>query len=139
MPWVFNPFTGKLDWTVAAGTGSARLDTAQSFTAAQRGAIVALTDAATVAADFALGNFFAVTLGGNRTLGNPTNQVAGQSGAIFITQDATGSRTLAYAGNWKFPGGTAPSLSTAANAVDRLDYVVQSSGFIHANLARDIK
>lgn len=112
---------------------------ANTWSKAQRGAIVTLTDGATVAMNMDDANNFAVTLAGNRTLGNPTNQVAGQGGSIFITQDATGSRTLAYASNWKFPGGTAPILSTAANTVDRLDYIVRSNGVIHATLTRDIK
>ena len=110
---------------------TAKTDVVQSFTAAQRASITGLTDGATITPDFAVANNYSVTLAGNRTLGNPSNQVAGQSGSIFITQDATGSRTLAYASNWDFAGGTAPVLSTAANAVDRLDYIVRASGSIH--------
>jgi hypothetical protein len=117
----------------------ASLSLVNVFTAAVRGSIVALTDAATVAVDAALGNYFSVTLGGNRTLGNPSNLVAGQGGSIIITQDGTGSRTLAYSSNWKFAGGTAPVLTTTAAAVDRLDYLVVSSSLIHAALTKDIK
>lgn len=78
---------------------------------------VALTDAATVAVDASTSDVFTVTLAGNRTLGNPTNLAPGQELFISVTQDATGSRTLAYANNWTFDGG-APTLTTAANAVD---------------------
>jgi len=73
-----------------------------------------------------------VTLGGNRTLANPTGLVAGQSGSIFIVQDGTGSRTLAYGSYWDFAAGVAPTLTTAANAVDRIDYIVRSTTSIHA-------
>ena len=59
---------------------------------AQRGTVVALTDAATIAVDLSLANNFSVTLAGNRTLGAPTNTTAGQSGVIVVTQDSTGSR-----------------------------------------------
>jgi hypothetical protein len=111
---------------------TAKVDVAQTFTAGQRGEVTTLTDAATVAVDFADSNNFVVTLGGNRTLGNPTNQVAGQSGSIFVAQDGTGSRTLAYSSDWEFTGGTAPTLSTAASAVDRIDYIVRASASIHA-------
>jgi hypothetical protein len=111
---------------------TAKTDVAQSFTAAQRGEITTLTDAATIAVDFADSNNFSVTLGGGRTLDNPTNQVAGQSGSLFVVQDGTGSRTLAYSSDWEFAGGTAPTLSTAASAVDRIDYIVRASGNIHA-------
>lgn len=117
--------------TLTVGSLVARTDTAQSFSAAQRGAISALTDGATITPDFAVANNFSVTLGGNRTLANPSNLTAGQSGSIFISQDGTGSRTLAYGSQYDFIGGTAPTLSTAASAVDRIDYVVRTSTSIH--------
>lgn len=119
-----------------AGTDYAGIDTAQTFTKGQRGEITALTDGATITPDFADSNNFSVTLGGNRTLANPTNLVAGQSGSIFITQDGTGSRTLAYGSYWDFAGGTAPVLSTAASSVDRLDYIVRTTTSIHAVLTK---
>lgn len=123
--------TGTLGWSSYAG-----LDTAQTFTKGQRAEVTALTDAATISVDFSDSNNFSVTLGGNRTLGNPTNQVAGQSGSLFITQDGTGSRTLAYSSDWEFAGGTAPTLSTTASATDRIDYIVRASGSIHAVLTK---
>jgi len=109
---------------LAIGTDVAGLATAQSFTAAQRGTFVLLTDGATITPDFALGNMFRVQLGGNRTLANPTNLVEGQSGSIDIYQDNTGSRTLAYQWGWDFIGGTAPTLSIAARSRDKLVYQV---------------
>ena len=101
-------------------------------------AIDTLTDASTIAVDMSVGNNFSVTLGGNRTLGNPTNLTAGQSGIIFITQDGTGSRTLAYSSYWDFPSQTAPTLTTTANAVDVLVYTVRSSTSIAAQLLTNI-
>jgi hypothetical protein len=120
-------------------TEAAKLASVQSFTAAQRGSIVALTDGATITPDFATGNNFSVTLAGNRTLANPTNLTAGQSGVIVVTQDATGGRTLAFGSNWKFPGGTAPTLTTTADAVDVIAYYVESSSRITARLVGDVK
>jgi hypothetical protein len=90
-----------------------------------------LTDAATITPNFAANCNFTVTLGGNRTIANPTNLTAGQSGSIFIVQDGTGSRTLAWGSYWDFAGGTAPTLSTAGGSVDRVDYIVRSSTSIH--------
>ena len=118
---------------------TAKTDVAQTFTAAQRGSITALTDGATITADLAVANNFSVTLGGNRTLANPSNQTAGQSGTIVVTQDGTGSRTLAYGSNWKFPGGTAPTLTTAASSVDVIAYYVESATRITARLISDVK
>ena len=110
---------------------TAKTDTAQTFTAAQRGTIGTLTDGATITPDFATANNFTVTLAGNRTIANPTNLTAGQSGSIFIVQDGTGSRTAAWGSYWDFAAGTAPTLTTTAAAVDRVDYVVRSATSIH--------
>ena len=96
----------------------ALLAQANVFTKAQAVTPVALTDAATIATDASLSNTFTVTLGGNRTLGNPANMT---NGAIYnwrVRQDGTGSRTLAYGSKFKWPGGTAPTLTTTANATD---------------------
>jgi len=90
---------------------------------------VALTDAATIAVDMSAFLNAAVTLGGNRTLGNPTNPKVGQTGYIRLIQDATGSRTLAFGSAWKRQGG-APTLSTAAGAVDVLVYEVISASYV---------
>ena len=123
----------------AYNAATAVTNAAQSFTAAQRGSISALTDGATITPNFALANNFSVTLGGNRTLANPSNLTAGQSGVIVITQDGTGSRTLAYGSQWKFSNGTAPTLTTTASAVDVLAYYVESSTRITARLIGDVK
>jgi hypothetical protein len=94
--------------------------------------VVSLTDATSITSDFDVGQNFALTLADNRTLAAPTNLDSGQVGSIFITQDGTGSRTLAFASVWKFPGGTAPTLSTTAGAVDRIDYIVFSGTAVQA-------
>ena len=83
-----------------------------------------LTDAATIAIDASLGNYFTVTLGGNRTLGAPSNPIDGMHIVIDVIQDGTGSRTLGYNAVCKF--GTSygsPTLTTTAGATDRLEFV----------------
>jgi len=114
------------------GTGDASVGTANTWTAGQRGEVTALTDGATITIDMADSNNFSVTLGGNRTFANPSNDTAGQSGSIFITQDGTGSGTASWNSDWDFAGGTAPTLTTTAAAVDRVDYVILDSSNIHA-------
>lgn len=98
---------------------------------------VTLTDGATITPDFDTGLNFKVTLGGNRTLANPSNTKDGQSGFIRVTQDGTGSRTFAYGSNWRFPGGAAAGgvLSTAASSVDIIGYAVED-GLIYASLQK---
>ena len=102
------------------------------------GEIDALTSASTITPDFAASNNFSVTLGTNATLANPSNLTAGQSGVIAITQDSTGSRTLAYGSKFKFAGGTAPTLTTTASAVDILTYYVESTSRITAQVLLDV-
>lgn len=99
---------------------SARLSGGNTFTGAQTVPFVALSDGASIATDASLGNHFSVTLGGNRTLANPTNM---RDGGIYnwrVKQDGTGSRTLAYGSKFKWPSGTAPTLSTTAGYIDRI-------------------
>ena len=93
--------------------------------------IATLTDGATITPDFGANQNFTVTLAGNRTLANPSNMVVGQTGSIFIIQDGTGSRTLSFGSYYDFAGGTAPTLTTTAAAVDRIDYVVRTATSIH--------
>ena len=90
-----------------------------------------LTSASTVTPDFAASCNFTLTLGHNVTLANPSNLTAGQSGSIFLVQDGTGSRTITFGNQYDFAGGTAPTLSTAASSVDRLDYFVRTASSIH--------
>ena len=118
---------------VRTGTDDAKFVTTKSIYDAA--APVALTDAATVAVDLATGINFTLTLGGNRTLGAPSNAKPGASGVIIVKQDATGSRTLAYNTAWKFFGGS-PTLSTAANAVDMISYFVETSGILRCGIAK---
>jgi hypothetical protein len=101
--------------------------------------VVSLTDGTSIAISFNDGQNFAVQLAGNRTLESPTNCVSGQVGSIFIIQDGTGGRTLSYGANWKFAAGTAPTLSTAASAVDRVDYIVYTSTAVQAIATLDVK
>jgi len=98
----------------------AALTGGNAFTGAQSVAFEPLTDGVTINTNAGLSNHFRVTLGGNRTLANPTNL---RDGGIYnwrIKQDGTGARTLAYGSKFKWPGGIVPALTTTASAVDRI-------------------
>lgn len=128
-----------LDETTAAqfqaNTADKALSTDQVWSAAST---VTLTDAATIAVDMSTFINAKVTLGGNRTLGQPSNAKVGQSGLIEIIQDGTGSRTLAYHADWLFAGGADPTLSTAAGARDLLFFQVLNDGKIYATLIKAV-
>ena len=132
-------FTKTSGGTVVEISG-VKADEVNAFTAGQSGTVVTLTETTTVAVDLALGNNFSLTLTGTATtVGAPTNAVAGQSGSIFVIQDATGGRTLGWNTAWKFATGTVPTLSTAGDAVDRVDYIVKGASEIHAVWTGDYK
>lgn len=93
-----------------------------------RSSVVTLTDAATIAVDASLGNIFKVTLGGNRTLGTPTNPLDGQRITFQITQDGTGGRTLAYSSGYNLGVDMIGiSLSTTAGATDYIGAIYRAA------------
>lgn len=128
---LYSPATNEI---AISTSGVQRLSVAENgVTTVQNGAaatIDTLADAATVTPDLAESCNFTLTITGNRTLANPINITSGQTGSIFIIQ-GSGSNTLSWGSYWDFPGGTAPTLTTASGAVDRVDYIVRSSTSIH--------
>jgi hypothetical protein len=101
-----------------AGTDFVAPATATSFTAQQYFGNVALTDAATIAwaantAQVATFTF----VSSNRTMGAPTGLVSGAYYGLAVIQNS-GSNTLTWNSVFKWAGGTAPTLSTAASAKD---------------------
>lgn len=88
-----------------------------------------------------LSNVFATTLTGNvttaPTLSSPND---GQTINWFLTQDATGSRAMTWPTSFKWPGGSAGALSTAANAVDLLVATYRAAtGHWYCSLVKDFK
>lgn len=110
-----------------AGTANKIVDAAGIYSA---NAPVTSSGTGSWAPDFNAGRVFDRTLTGASTLANPTNVTAGQSGHIYIVQDSTGGRTLAYGTNWKVPGGTAPEIDTTANAVNVFSYYARTTTHI---------
>ena len=137
---VFNESgTGNLQLQLGGSTKFEIVTGGVSLTGGAGANITALSDGSTITIDMATACHHSVTLGGNRTFAAPSNQVVGQSGSIFITQDGTGSRTASFNSAFKFIGGVAPTLSTAASAIDRIDYIIKASGTIHCVISLDVK
>jgi hypothetical protein len=67
------------------------------------------------------GNYLELTCsGGNVTL-SFQDMVLGPC-RVRVIQDGTGSRTVTWSGNWYFPGGNEPTLSTGASEFDDIDF-----------------
>lgn len=79
--------------------------------------------------NLASGNVVSATLTGNVTFTftGATASTACSFG-LYLTQDATGSRTVTWPGSVKWAGGTAPTLSTAASSVDILVFETINGG-----------
>ena len=65
-------------------------------------------------------NVFTVTMNENVATLNMTSPAQGQTVNVILTQDGTGSRTIAWPASFKWPSGSAPALTTAPNSVDIL-------------------
>jgi hypothetical protein len=96
--------------TGAATAGAARVNINQGT--------FALTDASTVAVDLSASNFLTLTIAGNRTMGAPSNVVAGGTWMLEVKQDGTGSRTLTWNAAYDWGAAAAPTLTTTAGKVD---------------------
>ena len=76
--------------------------------------------------DFALGNYFTVTIGAGYTLNNPLNIQPGQSGLIRITQSA-GSLSITWDTAYKSAGGIATgNLSGISSGIDYFPFYAHS-------------
>jgi hypothetical protein len=148
---VANGGTGLTSYTAngilyASGTGTIASGSALQWTgtnlAVSGGAstpVVAVTFSATaMTVNCQLSNTFSTTFTANvtvaPTISNPSD---GQTINWRITQDATGSRTMTWPTSFKWAGGAAGVLSTAANSVDMLVATYYSStGYWYASLSK---
>ena len=104
---------------------TAKTDVAQTYTAGQRGEVTTLTGTSP-APNLNDSNNFTITTSGTTAFGLPTNLAVGQTGSIFIVYG--GSHGLSFNAAYKFVGGAAGVVPTStANAIDRIDYIVQNA------------
>lgn len=120
--------TGKVSKAGDVVSGTLVVDS-QSY-----GVVSSTISSGVILLDFSENNNFDVTLEGNSTLAPSVSPSGGQSGAVYIRQDGTGSRTLSYSGGFSFSNGSAPTLTTTASGVDLLAYYSPESSTIVATL-----
>lgn len=77
---------------------------------------VTLSDGANISWNLDTQQCAVVTLGGNRTLDNPSNMRAGSTYILLINQDGTGNRTLTFDTAYRFVDGENPELDGTANS-----------------------
>lgn len=89
----------------------------------------AVSSSGTATLDLSTGRLFAVTLAANTTIAFsnvPTSGVT--SCTLELIQDATGGRTVTWPASVTWAGGTAPTISSAANALDVVTLYTRDGG-----------
>jgi hypothetical protein len=145
------PSTSTADWMVLplgprataaqlrAGVDDVAINTAKTYSDALDW--VDLGDVSgTVTLDLSSGFNFHMRLIGNITLAVPSNMRGGANqGLLDIVQDGTGNRTLSLNSAIMKPNGSAPSLTSTANATDRAAFAVRSGVFYLTSFDKDLK
>lgn len=110
--------------SATVGTRVAVLNTAQQYSRAHNFAATALTiTGGTVPWDLSQNQVATLTVNTTTTMNTPTNPQAGATYVMIVTQGTAGNNTLSFSTAYKFPGGTAPVLSTGSAQVDVLSFV----------------
>lgn len=107
-------------------TVEAQFDFAKNYTEKE----TTVTATASTTINCSLGNVFSVTMNASiATLTFSNVPVSGKiySLTLFLTQDATGGRSVTWPASVRWPGGTAPTLS-AANKVDIVTLITRNGG-----------
>ena len=114
-----------------AGTDYVAPGTATTFTAVQGYAPATLTYAASQTWDVSSNPIATLAPTGNVTSFSVSNATAGRTYVLRVTQDTT-ARTIAYtSANFKWAGGSAPTLSTGSGAIDYYIFIASSSTVLH--------
>ena len=115
-----------------ANAGDAVKSSNNAWTGVNSNTPETLTSAATITIDFSTSNNFKLETGHSAiAFDNPTTEIAGASGSIFITQGSTTCAAPTWGDQFLFAGGTAPSLTGTTGKIARIDYIVQEAGKIH--------
>ena len=121
------------------GSGVGKLATAAEWTKTQNFNSTELTFDATQDWDLSSNQVCFVTLTANTIFDAPSNQVDGAFYSITLIQDGTGGRTASWNSVFHFAGGTAPTLTTTASAVDILVFRSYNSTMLEVGRQLDLK
>lgn len=86
--------------------------------------------------DLANGTIQFLTLTGNCTFTFPT-AIDGRSFILLLRQDATGSRTVTWPAVVRWPGGTAPTITSTASRMDKYVFTAENSVWLGSNAGQN--
>ena len=120
------------DFEVIGGAGAeSTLNSSLKITGQAYTELHTEASAATITPDWNNGNVYTTELtNASTTFADPTNIKPGATYIIILKQDGTGSRTVSWGTKYKFPGGTAPTLTTGANKADVITLVAYSTDIL---------
>jgi hypothetical protein len=116
------------DLTISQGTATAstatvaKLASAQEYTATHNFNATTLTSGASISWNLASNQVTRLVLSTNGTMAEATNKVDGATYILIVTQ-GTGSNTLGWDATYKWPGATAPTLTTGSAKSDIFTFV----------------
>jgi hypothetical protein len=116
------------DVAISAGVATAstatvaKLASAQEYTAAHNFNATTLTSGTSIAWDLSSNQVARLVLSTNGTMADASNKVDGAVYILLVTQ-GTGSNTLAWNATYKWPGGTAPTLTTGSAKSDIFTFI----------------
>jgi hypothetical protein len=122
VPDIIRPSHGTHTAITADLVRKSRRQIASSYSPIESVNTVSASGSALTLPDVTTATMHDVTLTANCTFTFPAAG-AGKSFSLRLVQDGTGSRTVTWPGTVKWAGGTAPTLSTAAGAVDTFAFV----------------
>jgi hypothetical protein len=108
--------------SATVGTRVAVVNTAQEYTAAHNFNATTLTSGNSIAWDLSANQVARLVLSTNGTMADASNKVDGSVYILLVTQ-GTGSNTLAWNATYKWPNGTAPTLTTGSAKSDIFTFV----------------
>lgn len=117
----------------------ATLEVSQAFTAAQRSTPSAVTiSSGAITIDASARNIYTLSLIENITSITISNLSTGSTFDLHVTQDATGGRTVSgWPASVVWPGGTAPTITSAANATDLISFQSPDGTSVKAVYSQD--
>lgn len=108
--------------SATVGTRVAVVNTAQEYTATHNFNATTLTSGNSIAWDLSSNQVARLVLSTNGTMADASNKVDGATYILLVTQ-GTGSNTLAWNATYKWPGGTAPTLTTGSAKSDIFTFI----------------
>lgn len=127
--------TGAIVGTTDTQTISAKTLTAPTITGYTESVVTANTGTA-YTISLTSGTVQILTLTGNCTFTFPT-ATAGQSFLLVLKQDATGGRTVTWAASVKWPGGTAPTITSTASKYDLYGFTADGTNWFGRTIGQN--